>query len=194
MQKIDNITEICTEIRKLTLGSIYSIGKGHVGGCMSIVEVLAVLYYELMKVDPDNPKMEGRDRLVVSKGHAGPAVYAALASKGYFPREQLLTLNKIGTDLPSHCDMNHTTGIDMTTGSLGQGFSCAVGVATGSQIKGDGATIYTTTFPCSMCSKILINAGIKEIVYDEGYVDDLSKSLLNETDIIVREFHPAKRI
>ena len=143
MQKIDNITEICTEIRKLTLGSIYSIGKGHVGGCMSIVEVLAVLYYELMKVDPGNPRMEGRDRLVVSKGHAGPAVYAALASKGYFPREQLLTLNKIGTDLPSHCDMNHTTGIDMTTGSLGQGFSCAVGVATGSQIKGDGATIYT---------------------------------------------------
>ena len=143
MQKIDNITEICTEIRKLTLGSIYSIGKGHVGGCMSIVEVLAVLYYELMNVDPGNPRMEGRDRLVVSKGHAGPAVYAALASKGYFPREQLLTLNKIGTDLPSHCDMNHTTGIDMTTGSLGQGFSCAVGVATGSQIKGDGATIYT---------------------------------------------------
>ena len=89
MQKIDNITEICTEIRKLTLGSIYSIGKGHVGGCMSIVEVLAVLYYELMKVDPDNPRMEGRDRLVVSKGHAGPAVYAAppapLCIQGIFP-------------------------------------------------------------------------------------------------------------
>ena len=144
MQKIDNITEICTEIRKLTLGSIYSIGKGHVGGCMSIVEVLAVLYYELMKVDPDNPRMEGRDRLVVSKGHAVPAVYAALASKGYFPREQLLTLNKIGTDLPSHCDMNHTTGIDMTTGSLGQGFSCAVGVATGSQIN---CLLYTSPSP-----------------------------------------------
>lgn len=134
--------KICREIRRQTLECIYSIGKGHIGGAMSIVEVLAELYFEKMNIDPKQPKMEGRDRLIVSKGHAGPAVYATLAVRGYFPVEQLKTLNKIGTDLPSHCDMNHTVGIDMTTGSLGQGFSCAVGVATGSQIKKDGATIY----------------------------------------------------
>ena len=110
---------------------------------MSIVEILAVLYDKHMQIDPKNPKMEGRDRLVLSKGHAGPALYAALALKGYFPLEELLTLNAPGTKLPSHCDMEKTVGIDMTTGSLGQGFSCAVGIALGSQIKKDGATIYT---------------------------------------------------
>jgi transketolase len=96
-----------------------------------------------MHVDPQNPKMVGRDRLVVSKGHAGPAVYAALALKGYFPVLQLDTLNRPGTSLPSHCDMLRTPGIDMTAGSLGQGFSCAVGIAIGSQIRGDGGTVYT---------------------------------------------------
>lgn len=135
--------ETCREIRRLTLDCVYSIGKGHIGGCMSIVEVLTVLYFDKMNIDPKNPNMEGRDRLVVSKGHAGPAVYATLAERGYFPKEQLRTLNKISTNLPSHCDMNKTAGIDMTTGSLGQGFSCAVGIATGAQIRGHDATVYT---------------------------------------------------
>lgn len=90
------------EIRRKTLTCIYSIGKGHVGGAMSIVDVLTVLYFDKMNIDPANPKMEGRDRLVVSKGHAGPAVYATLAQRGYFDPELLKTLNKIGTDLPSH--------------------------------------------------------------------------------------------
>lgn len=96
-----------------------------------------------MNVDPKDPKKEGRDRLVVSKGHSGPAVYAVLADLGYFPKDWLLTLNKPGTNLPSHCDMNRTPGIDMTTGSLGQGFSCAVGIALASKLKSDGAKIYT---------------------------------------------------
>lgn len=143
MNMKEDMNAICRNIRRKTIDCIYSIGKGHVGGCMSIIEVLAVLYCEKMNINPADPRMEGRDRLVVSKGHAGPAVYATLACRGYFPEEQLLTLNKIGTDLPSHCDMNHTVGIDMTTGSLGQGFSCAVGVAVGSRIKRDDATIYT---------------------------------------------------
>lgn len=138
-----NLKEKSNEIRRLALECIHSIGVGHLGGCMSVVEVLACLYFGgLMKVDPQNPGMEGRDRLVVSKGHAGPAVYAALCSKGFFCKEQLLTLNQFGTNLPSHCDMNRTPGIDMTTGSLGQGFSCAVGIAIASRIKGDSATIY----------------------------------------------------
>lgn len=133
----------CKEIRRLTVKCIGSIGSGHIGGSMSIVEVLKVLYFDKMNIDPKNPKMEGRDRLIVSKGHAGPAVYATLALKGFFPEEWLYTLNKLGTNLPSHCDMNKTPGVDMTAGSLGQGFSCAVGIAIGSKIKKDGATIYT---------------------------------------------------
>lgn len=136
MQKIAN------EIRALTLECIASIGQGHIGGSFSIVDALTVLYYKHMNIDPTNPHMEGRDRLVVSKGHAGPAVYATLAHKGYFPVEQLKTLNRIGTNLPSHCDMNKTPGVDMTAGSLGQGISCACGLALGSKIKGDGAYIY----------------------------------------------------
>jgi len=136
------LIEKSKEIRRYTLESIAHLGVGHIGGSLSIVEVLTVLYYKHMRVDPKNPKLEGRDRLVVSKGHAGPGVYAALASKGYFPVELLFTLNQFGTNLPSHCDMNKTPGIDMTTGSLGQGFSASVGVAIGSKIKKDGAYIY----------------------------------------------------
>lgn len=134
--------QIAKEIRALTVECIASIGQGHIGGSFSIVDALTILYYKHMNVDPKNPKMEGRDRLVVSKGHAGPAVYATLAHKGYFPKEELKTLNKIGTNLPSHVDMNKTPGVDMTAGSLGQGISCACGLALGSKLKQDGATIY----------------------------------------------------
>jgi transketolase len=139
----EDLKKRSTQIRRLTVTCIGTLGVGHIGGCLSLADVLAVLYHgDVMNIDPKTPKMIGRDRLVVSKGHAGPAVYAALASKGYFPESELLTLNRLGTNLPSHCDMNKTPGIDMTTGSLGQGFSCAVGVAIGSKIKKDGATIF----------------------------------------------------
>lgn len=130
-------------IRELTMECISSLGVGHVGGCLSIADLLAVLYHEVMNIDPNSPKKEGRDRLIVSKGHAGPAVYAALVSRGYFSRSELKTLNRIGTNLPSHCDMNKTIGIDMTAGSLGQGFSCAIGIAIGSKLRKDGAYIYS---------------------------------------------------
>ncbi len=132
----------CKQIRKDILSEIASIGSGHVGGSLSIVELLVVLYYKHMNIDPKHPLMHGRDRLVVSKGHSGPAVYAVLSDVGYFDKGWLYTLNKPGTNLPSHCDMNKTPGIDMTTGSLGQGFSCAVGIAMASKLKKDGANIY----------------------------------------------------
>ena len=137
-----DLKEICKDIRCDIMTCIGHLGVGHIGGCLSIVEMLAVLYYEAMNIDPAEPKKAGRDRFICSKGHAGPAVYATLANRGYFPKTELLTLNQGGTHLPSHCDMNLTTGIDMTTGSLGQGFSCAVGVALGSKLEDDGATIY----------------------------------------------------
>ena len=137
-----DIKQISNEIRGFTIECIASLGSGHIGGSYSIVDVLSVLYYQVMNIDPKNPKMDDRDRLVVSKGHAGPAVYATLAHRGYFPKSELYTLNKINTNLPSHCDMNKTIGIDMTTGSLGQGLSCAVGMAIASKVKNNGAYIY----------------------------------------------------
>ncbi len=138
-----NLDLKCKEVRRLILKTIGTLGVGHIGGSLSIVDLLVVLYEKHMNVDPSNPQMEGRDRLIVSKGHSGPAVYSMLCSKGYFGEDWLLTLNQPGTNLPSHCDMNKTPGVDMTTGSLGQGFSCAMGIAKASKIKNDGATIYT---------------------------------------------------
>ena len=119
-----DLKEICKDIRCDILTCIGHLGVGHIGGCLSVPELLAVLYFEAMNIDPREPKKAGRDRFICSKGHAGPAVYAALANRGYFDRDLLLTLNRGGTRLPSHCDMNLTVGVDMTTGSLGQGFSC----------------------------------------------------------------------
>lgn len=138
-----DLKEICKDIRCDTVACIGHLGVGHIGGCLSVVEALAVLYFKEMNIDPKQPQMPGRDRFICSKGHAGAAVYATLANRGYFDKKELLTLNQGGTNLPSHCDMNRTPGIDMTTGSLGQGFSCAVGIALGSKLEKDGATIYT---------------------------------------------------
>ena len=137
------LKSIARDIRCDTLSCIGNLGVGHIGGCLSVVELLTVLYFEAMRIDPKDPKKAGRDRFICSKGHAGPAVYATLSNRGYFDKSLLLTLNRGGTNLPSHCDMNRTVGIDMTTGSLGQGFSCAVGVALGSRLEHDGAIIYT---------------------------------------------------
>ncbi len=130
------------EIRISTLDAIGFLGVGHVGGCMSIVEVLTLLYYRHMQVDPQDPRKRDRDQLVLSKGHAGPTLYSVLADKGFFPKDWLHTLNKGGTCLPSHCDRNLTPGIDMTTGSLGQGLSAAIGIALGNRLDDIDSTVY----------------------------------------------------
>lgn len=124
------------EIQMAAMYAIGSLGVGHAGGSLSIADLLAVLYGKVMRYDSSNPEWEGRDWLVCSKGHAGPAVYAALALKGYFPKSWLSTLNRPGTRLPSHCDRNLTPGIDMTTGSLGQGASTAAGAAYAMKLDG----------------------------------------------------------
>ena len=134
--KVKELKIFAQEIRIGTVECIKSRGFGHIGGSLSVADALAVLYGEVMKVDPSDPKKADRDKLVCSKGHAGPAVYATLALKGFFPYEKLLTLNQPGTDLPSHCDRNKTPGVDMTTGSLGQGTSTAVGLALGDKLQG----------------------------------------------------------
>lgn len=130
------------EIRIGALTAMRSDGAGHAGGALSIADALACLYGGIMRIDPNNPKWPERDKLVSSKGHAGPAIYAALACKGYFPKEWLTTLNKPKTNLPSHCDRNRTPGIDMTTGSLGQGTSLACGMALGEKLRKSPSRIY----------------------------------------------------
>lgn len=130
------------KIRVETLEEFGALGFGHVGGAMSVVEMLAVLYGYEMNIRPTEPRWAGRDWLVMSKGHAGPALYATLSLKGYFPRDMLFTLNQGGTHLPSHCDRNLTPGVDMTTGSLGQGMSTAIGVALGNRLDGRDSHTY----------------------------------------------------
>lgn len=116
-------------IRYYTLKELGNIGYGHYGGALSIVETLAVLYNSKMRYDVSNPKSEDRDYFILSKGHAGPSYYAALAIAGFFKKEKLYTLNENGTNLPSHPDRLKVEGVDMTTGSLGQGLSVAAGIA-----------------------------------------------------------------
>lgn len=130
-----NLNVAAESIRLATLQTFAGLGFGHVGGAMSIVETLAVLYGGELRHDPKKPDWEERDRLVMSKGHAGPALYATLCLRGFFPKEILSELNQGGGSLPSHCDMNKTVGIDMTTGSLGQGISTAIGLALGSRLS-----------------------------------------------------------
>lgn len=126
-----DIKILAAKIRQDALRAMVTTGGGHVGGSMSMADLMACLYGELLKYDAKNPKWEERDRLVVSKGHSGPALYGALAESGFFPKDWLDTVNLGGTRLPSHCDMNLTPGIDMSTGSLGQGVSTAIGIAWG---------------------------------------------------------------
>lgn len=135
-KEINKLKALAVKIRLASIEAIHSIGSGHIGGALSIADVLAVLYGREMKYDVNNPALADRDKLVCSKGHAGPAVYGTLAVEGFFPYEELRTLNKNNTRLPSHCDRNKTPGVDMTTGSLGQGTSLACGMALGDRLKG----------------------------------------------------------
>lgn len=142
-EKVVYLESQAKELRKLTIDMLGKLGVGHVGGCLSIADILAVLYFEEMNIDPKNPKWADRDRFILSKGHGGPAVYAALAHKGYFDKSELDTLNRSNTNLPSHCDMNLTTGIDMTAGSLGQGFSAATGFAIAGKMDNKDYYVYS---------------------------------------------------
>jgi transketolase len=140
--KIQELKRFSKQIQIETIKMIAHLGVGHLGGSLSISDVLAVLYGSQMKYEPKNPQWEERDWLIVSKGHSGPGVYAALALKGFMPLSELDTLNRPGTKLPSHCDRNLTPGIDMTTGSLGQGASTAAGVALAHKMNGAVNRIY----------------------------------------------------
>ena len=129
-------------IRKGIIEGTFNAKSGHPGGSLSIADILSYLYFKEMKVDVTNPRWEGRDRLVLSKGHAAPALYAALAEKGFFPTEDLKTLRKADSYLQGHPNMNYIPGVDMSTGSLGQGISAACGFALASKIEGNPYRVY----------------------------------------------------
>lgn len=143
--KINNIEElknIAKTIRKDIIEEVYSANSGHPGGALSIADIITALYFNEMNIDPKNPKDENRDRLILSKGHASAALYAALAEKGYFPKEDLKTFRNINSYLQGHPDMKHIPGVDMSTGSLGQGLSAANGMAMMFKLDKNPARVY----------------------------------------------------
>ena len=131
------------EIRKGIITAIYSGKSGHPGGSLSAAEILTYLYFEEMNIDPKEPKKAHRDRFVLSKGHVAPGLYSTLALRGFFPVEDLKTLRHLGSYLQGHPDMKHVPGVDMSSGSLGQGVSAAVGMALSAKLSNDGYRVYT---------------------------------------------------
>lgn len=142
-KRITELSIIANNVRKNALTAVYSASSGHPGGSLSIAEVLTLLYFEVMNVDPKNPKDPDRDRLVLSKGHTAPALYSTLALKGYFPIEDVATFRKIDSYLQGHPDMKYIPGVDMSTGSLGQGISAAGGMALAAKLDNKAYRVYS---------------------------------------------------
>lgn len=138
----DELRKVANEVRKGIVVGTHAAKSGHPGGSLSAADILTYLYFEEMNVDPKDPAKADRDRLVLSKGHAAPGLYAVLAERGYFPKEDLETLRHIGSHLQGHPNMNDTPGVDMSTGSLGQGISAAVGMALASKVWNDGYRVF----------------------------------------------------
>lgn len=141
--RIKELKRISANIKLGALEAVFSASSGHPGGSLSISDILSYLYFEEMNIDPRDPKKADRDRFVLSKGHTAPALYAALAERGYFPREDLKTFRHIDSYLQGHPDMKGTPGVDMTTGSLGLGFSAACGMALSAKISGESYRVYS---------------------------------------------------
>ena len=142
MRDHKGLNEITRNIRKDIVTMIHGSKSGHPGGSLSAVEILTALYFDEMNIDPQNPKKEDRDRFVLSKGHAAPVLYATLAERGYFDKKELLSLRKVGAMLQGHPDMKGTPGVEMSTGSLGQGFSVACGMAMASKLDNAPWRVY----------------------------------------------------
>ena len=142
MTKLE-LEKIAVEVRKGIITGVHSAKSGHPGGSLSAAEIFTYLYFVEMNVDPKNPKDPNRDRFVLSKGHVAPGLYATLAQKGYFPVEDLKTFRHVGSYLQGHPCMQHTPGVDMSSGSLGQGISVAVGMALSAKLSGEDYRVYT---------------------------------------------------
>ena len=142
MNKLE-LMKTANEIRKGIVTALHSAKAGHPGGSLSATEIFTYLYFEEMNVDPKDPKKADRDRFVLSKGHTAPGLYSTLAQKGFFPKEDLLTLRHTGSYLQGHPDMKHIPGVDMSSGSLGQGISAAVGMAIAGKLDNADYRVYT---------------------------------------------------
>ena len=192
MSKELELKKFALQIRIGIVEQIKARGFGHLGGSLSVADTLAVLYGSVMRVDPQNPAWPERDKLVCSKGHAGPAVYATLAAKGFFPTEMLKTLNQPGTNLPSHCDRKKTPGVDMTTGSLGQGTSLAAGLALGDKLAGRDSRVFLIVGDGELnegqaWEAAMFTAG-KKITNLTWIIDDNKKQLDGWTADIIQNF------
>lgn len=146
MEEVMEVLELkkqANEIRKGIVTAVHSAKSGHPGGSLSAADIMTYLYFEEMNIDPKDPKKADRDRFVLSKGHVAPALYSTLAHRGYFPVEDLVTLRKVGSYLQGHPDMKGTPGVDMSSGSLGQGISVATGMALSAKLSGDDYRVYT---------------------------------------------------
>lgn len=142
-KRVTELSIIANNVRKNALTGVYNAASGHPGGSLSIADVLTLLYFEVMNVDPKNPKMENRDRFVLSKGHTAPALYGTLAERGFFPREDCATFRHIDSYLQGHPDMNKVPGVDMSTGSLGQGVAVAGGMALAAKMNNKDYRVYS---------------------------------------------------
>ena len=188
MKTVAELNEIARRVRINALKGIHSAASGHPGGSLSVTDILVALYFNEMNVDPTNPKMEGRDRLVLSKGHACPALYATLAERGYFEPEEMLTFRHLGTRLQGHPNMHVCPGVEMSTGSLGQGFAAAVGMANAGRIDGKKDKVYVITGDGELQEGIIWEAAMTAAKYKldnliaivdwnnlqiDGHVDDV---------------------
>ena len=142
MENSKNLAMLANEARMLALDAVYTAKSGHVGGSFSIIDALTVLYFNTMRIDPNDSKNPDRDRFVLSKGHCSPALYAVLALRGYFPKEELKKFRSIHHHMSGHVEMNHINGVDMSAGSLGQGLSAAVGMALAGKLDGKDYRVY----------------------------------------------------
>ena len=188
-----NYTELENTARKVRINALKAIHRansGHPGGSLSVTDILVALYFDHMNIDPENPKMDGRDRLVLSKGHAVPALYATLGERGYFDVEEMMSLRQIDSKFQGHPNMNKVPGIEMSTGSLGQGFSVAVGMAIAGKMDSSSAKVFAVTGDGELQEGIIWEAAMAASKYKldnfvaivdanglqiDGIVDDVKK-------------------
>lgn len=182
------LKKLSNEGRGHLIRMLGKIGVGHVGGSLSVFDAMVYLYFRELTLRPEEPRWPDRDRFVMSKGHAGPALYTMLAMRGFFGLEKLETLNLLGTDLPSHCDMKRTTGVDMTAGSLGQGLSAAVGMALSARMDKKNYRVYCIVGDGEMQEgqiwEAIMYAGSQELDNLVVIVDDNGMQIDNYTDAI----------
>jgi len=140
--KTNELKKIANDVRIDIIKAIHAAGSGHPGGSLSAADIMTALYFEVMDIDPDDPEKKDRDKFVLSKGHAGPALYAVLAERGFFPKEDMMTLRKLGSNFQGHPSRGRVPGVEMSTGSLGQGFAAANGMALAARLDGSKSRTY----------------------------------------------------